>query len=106
MRMMGLLFFLGLAACGRALEVPEQVEPVRPLDGSIYVFGGDQPQTFEAYDPAHDAWHSLGAMPTPRDESVAVTGADGRVYLIGGSWGSHGPLDNVDVYDPRSGSWS
>lgn len=105
-------------------------------DGRIYVFGGcackssarideDDPEVMrqallnslearrsveevEIYDPETDTW-TLGApMPRPRQMLGAATGADGRIYVVGGVPGlSRGnSSDAVDVYDPRTDTWS
>ena len=50
-------------------------------------------------------WKSLASMPTARSLLAAVTGADGRIYAIGGENAS-GRLDTVEVYDPNTNKWT
>jgi len=61
----------------------------------------------EVYDPAAKTWTLAAPMPTPRQLLAAALGADGRIYVIGGSrdYGSPG-TDLVEVYDPASNRWS
>jgi hypothetical protein len=46
-------------------------------------------------------------MPTPRQLLAAALGADGKIYVIGGSkdYGSPG-VDLVEIYDPSTDQWS
>jgi N-acetylneuraminic acid mutarotase len=45
-------------------------------------------------------------MPTARADLAAATGADGRIYAIGGIDGSSHALDTVEVYTASSNTWS
>ncbi|WP_263864075.1 Kelch repeat-containing protein [Candidatus Frankia nodulisporulans] len=56
-------------------------------------------------DPKSGAWSDAADLPTPRTDLAAVTGADGRIYAIGGQ-DADGPTDTVEVYQPASDSWS
>jgi N-acetylneuraminic acid mutarotase len=47
-------------------------------------------------------WSTVAPMPTARDQLVAVVGADGLIYAIGGLGGS----SLVEVYNPATDSWS
>jgi len=105
-------------------------------DGNLYVFGGyageggyqhhpedpdDQAKaeaarraamtsvaSVEMYDPTRDAWTERAPMPRPRQEAGAALGADGRIYVVGGTYSYMSPLpvDDVDIYDPRTDRWS
>jgi kelch-like protein 18 len=44
-------------------------------------------------------------MPTPRAVLAAATGADGRIYAMGG-WSAGGPLNTVEAYSPSTNSWT
>jgi hypothetical protein len=80
-------------------------------DGRIYVFGGKtrpagtstptQTNSVEIFDPATNAW-SLGTpIPGPgRIRAVAVTAADGRIFLF------HRTSRLVLVYDPARSAWT
>lgn len=61
----------------------------------------------EVYDPVVKAWALRTPMPTPRQLLAAALGADGKIYVIGGSeaYGSPG-MDLVQVYDPSTDQWS
>jgi N-acetylneuraminic acid mutarotase len=83
------------------------------LDGRIYVFGGAGPgpsysalNSVEAYDPTTNTWTAMAPMPTARLQHAAVTGLDGRIYVMGGNNYGCFPYQNVDVYDPPSNTWS
>src|SRR5437868_4466609 len=52
------------------------------------------------------AWVTLAAMPTPRSGLAAATGADGRIYAIGGADASGNPLATVEAYNPTTNTWT
>ncbi len=60
----------------------------------------------EVYDPGTDTWSMAAPMPTPRMLFAAATGADGKIYTIGGqtSWGGLA-VAVVQVYDPATNRW-
>jgi hypothetical protein len=88
------------------------------LDGNIYVFGGYDENGnglsgVSMYDPALDAWSSVGsAMPTARGQCAAVTGQDGTIYVLGGNVCDFGFECNevtyatVEAFDPTTQTWS
>ena len=59
----------------------------------------------EAYDPATGLWSTLAPMPAARLYSVAVTGADGRIYVLGGYDSGFTVTPTVQAYDPTKGTW-
>jgi N-acetylneuraminic acid mutarotase len=74
------------------------------------VAGGVQNQPSDdlfVYDPAQDAWESLGPLPLPTFYTTSATVA-GRLYLFGGysSGGNHDKLADVYEYDPVTKAWS
>ena len=107
-------------------------------DGKLYVFGGyghegsitqrpgesdaefarrgaemralDEALDFvEAWDPKTDSWSLRAPMPLGVIGAGAALGADGRIYVVGGTplfSSSSEPIDRVQVYDPRTDSWS
>jgi len=104
-------------------------EAVITEDGKIYVFGGRQRgggvdargnvtgdklfvlDTVECYDPQIGRWEYRCPMPNKRMEFAAVLGPDGLIYAFGGGYTPHfekgtAALDTVDVYDPKTDSWS
>jgi N-acetylneuraminic acid mutarotase len=46
-------------------------------------------------------------MPVARFDALSVTGADGRIYAIGGFYtdNPYRPLNHVDAYDPTTDKW-
>jgi N-acetylneuraminic acid mutarotase len=88
------------AACGR--------------DGRIYVAGGSNGsalhvsaplQTLEIYDPVSDTWSTGANLNIARDGAAAATGADGKIYVIGGTDGNS-TLSSAEVYDPATNTWT
>lgn len=79
-------------------------------NGKVLVAGGekvtlptDSLSAAHLYDPATGAWTTTGSMTVPRARTAAAALlADGRVFVVGGSGGTHPP----EIYDPASGSWS
>jgi hypothetical protein len=49
-------------------------------------------------------WRRHAPIPTKRERIAATTGADGRIYAIGGARG--GPVRTVEAYDITTDSWS
>ena len=80
------------------------------IDGRIYVAGGRPPHghDFAVYDPAGDSWQVLPKLPTQRNHLAAGV-AGGKFYVIGGRFGPGFRSELtavVEVYDPKSKSWS
>jgi Malectin domain/PA14 domain/Kelch motif/Glucose / Sorbosone dehydrogenase len=84
----------------------------QPLDvavgseGSIYVaeYGGDAVQVMEPNPPLRGDWQTLPPLPTPTQE-VAVTGCDGKVYVMGGLTAPNTDTNDVWVYDSAAKTW-
>jgi N-acetylneuraminic acid mutarotase len=86
------------------------------IDGKLYVGGGiDGSSTLAeaaAYDPATQTWSAIAPMPKPT--SHAASGTDGaRWYVFGGrgprsadAVGAANGLDDVQVYDPATDTWT
>lgn len=81
------------------------------LDGRIYAVGGGAVYgrvgaSVYAYDPASDAWTTLGDLPSPNG-FLSVTALGSRLYAIGGQSSSLSyPMQSVWVYDPSSDVWT
>jgi len=92
------------------------------LDGRIYAIGGQglsDLATVEAYDPITDTWSTVAPVQGEcwegqpcRSGHAAATGADGRIYAIGG-FGFFSPrismavgTASVEAYDPTTDAWS
>lgn len=77
----------------------------------LYAVGGRPPNTLavlEAYDPAADRWAAREPMPTGRSGHAAAV-VRGCLYVFGGEGNPQRPdgvFPEVEVYDPRSDSWS
>ncbi len=69
-------------------------------DGIIYVFSGANSTSFEAYDPENDTWSSRSALPSPDSYMTVVTGADGRIYGLGGQSAT------VNAFTPATNRWT
>lgn len=75
------------------------------LDGKLYVFGGFTSEgttaTCYSLDLRVDAgWNNVRPLPTPRAYISAVTAADGRIYVFGGTSAT------VHVYSPMTTFWT
>lgn len=82
--------------------------------GRIYVFGGyllDAQGTVitvpdvNTYAPQASRWYRAEDIPVPVDSAVIGITHDRYVYLVGGR-SKGGPVNNVQVYDIESNSWS
>src|SRR5205085_8741632 len=74
-------------------------------------FGGTRDNTalatVEAYDPATNAWSRLPDMYPSREGATALTGSDGRIYVIGGqTQNDFHPLASVATYRASTKEWS
>ena len=70
------------------------------------VVDGDLSDAAWSYDRANDVWTELPPMPTARQRAAAVIGADGRLYVIGGSDLNTLQISVMEVYDPTDGTWT
>jgi N-acetylneuraminic acid mutarotase len=77
-------------------------------NGTVYVVAG---KTLEVYDPGRDCWRKRAPLPVARFDAAAVTGKDGKIYVIGGYRPDPASSDTylyprgLDVYDPGTNSW-
>jgi N-acetylneuraminic acid mutarotase len=62
----------------------------------------------ESFDPKTNAWISRAPMPVGVEGAGAALGADGRIYVIGGTKNYPNPRPErlVQVYDPSKNTWS
>ena len=78
--------------------------------GAIYAFGGDSATGFsganERYDPSTDTWSERAPMPIALREPLAITGANGIIYVIGGGGSGYDSSTFVQAYDPATDTWS
>jgi N-acetylneuraminic acid mutarotase len=78
-------------------------------DGRIYAIGGRAGgsgqrggaflNTVEAYDPRTNTWSTAPSLSAPRAGLAAVTGPDGRIYLVGGQDSTGNDLTTVEAMD-------
>jgi hypothetical protein len=79
--------------------------------GKLWVFGGFDGSkvlgSIEQYNPgAPDSWTVIApVLPTPRTAPAAVTGADDRVYTIGGGDSTLTVAPSLEIFDPRTMTW-
>ncbi|HEX7591969.1 MAG TPA: kelch repeat-containing protein [Candidatus Limnocylindrales bacterium] len=73
-------------------------------DGRVLIAGGASapadPASAELYYPATNTFGPTGSMTTGRTSHLAVTLADGRVFLIGRDISSGGTSDSAEFYQP------
>ena len=103
---------------GRATaDSPVWMAAVAGPDGRIYAIGGAQYSQFpdratmlatvEAYTPGANTWTRLASMAEPRYGAAAAVGADGRIYVLGGSPAVAGTtLASVEAYTPSANTWA
>ena len=75
-------------------------------DGRIYIAGSSFGSNVQAYDPVSNTYTPVASMHFARYQSAGTTGADGRVYVIGGMDISNGHAQPPEVYDPATDSWT
>jgi N-acetylneuraminic acid mutarotase len=78
------------------------------IGGGPTVFGIPSGKMF-LYDPETDLWEQKADMITPRSFCAAGI-VNGKIYTVGGSIGFSStnlvPVDNVEVYDPLTDTWT
>jgi hypothetical protein len=80
--------------------------------GKLWVFGGFDGTnvlgSIEVYNPGSpDSWTKVAPLiPTPRSALAAVTGADDRVYTIGGGDGTRTSTPSLEIFDPKTTQWT
>ncbi len=86
-------------------------------DGRVFVAGGHHHSMdiagYRTFDPQSETWRQLGTMPNGRWYPTCTTLPDGRVFVISGTKGNGGPVDQnnplgsvnntVQIFDPASG---
>jgi hypothetical protein len=94
-----------------ALPSPRTDLAAATTAGKLHVFGGAPAAMASAhsvYDPAAAAWASGPPLLTPRSLLAAVTGPDGRIYVVGGlgTASSTDFLATLEIYDPVTNMWT
>jgi hypothetical protein len=98
------------------LPTPRSGVAVAAANGKLHVFEGStvtpagQLAHHDVYDPIANpaAWTAAAAVPAARVRAslAAVSGPDGRVYLIGGVDTGGNYVGDVDIFDPATNSWA
>ncbi len=99
-----------------SLPEPRSSFDAAVLNDTVYVFGGWQlngdsdsewHQTAWSLDlsDADATWAKLPQPPFKR-RAVSVAAHQGKLYVVGGMRSEGGPTTRVDVYDPKTRSWS
>jgi N-acetylneuraminic acid mutarotase len=70
--------------------------------------GREALRSVEVYDPATNHWSWREPMPVGVEGAAAGLGADGRIYVVGGTISYSNPVARreVQVYDPAADHWS
>jgi N-acetylneuraminic acid mutarotase len=68
-------------------------------------FGGEL-DTVERYDTMTDTWSTLAPLPSPRSDLGALAMGNGKIYVFGGCASAFVVIDDVDVYDINTNTWS
>lgn len=77
------------------------------VNGIVYAMGGGNPslaQPVDAYDPATNAWTTVGQMQTSR-EGAAIAALGDKIYVAGGHVSGGAASGVFEVYDPAANSW-
>ncbi|MEZ4513927.1 MAG: S8 family serine peptidase [Chloroflexota bacterium] len=88
----------------------QPVAPVQRVNGSfspgllLSASSSQRPATTPTA-PTDAPWETITPFPAPTMDNTAAA-FDGRVYVVGGvDFNSGQPLDQLNIYDPDSGSW-
>jgi N-acetylneuraminic acid mutarotase len=82
-------------------------------DGRIYAIGGWSDienghilATVEAYSPPTNSWTTAAPMPTTRADMGVATGADGLIYVVGGTQDYMFSYRSTMAYSPTTNNWA
>jgi N-acetylneuraminic acid mutarotase len=91
-----------------ALRPDESFESFEARGAEMERKGLEVLSSVEVYDPATDRWGSRSPMPVGLEGTGAGLGADGKIYLVGGTRSYSNPIARreVYVYDARTDTWS
>lgn len=68
--------------------------------------GGNETDSVERYNVQTDTWETVASLPSPRSDLAAAT-VGHKIYVFGGCTSAPVTiLNDVDVYDPNTDSWS
>jgi len=100
---------------GPSMPTPRSEVAGAIVDGEVYVIGGfvmhdnfttpKKSDIVEAYDIKNKTWNAVASLPQKMDH-VGAAEYDGKLYVIGGSFGSENNRSNIlYVFDPVSNKW-
>jgi N-acetylneuraminic acid mutarotase len=89
---------LGAAVIGNSLYAIGGSTGAAPCSGSPL-------DTVERYDISTNTWSTIAPLPSPRSDLAAVAHAR-KIYVFGGCRGTLAAIDDVDVYNPATDTWS
>ncbi len=91
-----------------ALQPDESSEAFEVRAAEMERKGLEASNSVEAYDPATNRWLGRSPMPIGLEGADAALGADGKIYLVGGTRSYSNPVARreVYVYDTRADTWS
>ncbi len=79
------------------------------VNGRMIISGGETADQVSIYDPTKDEWTRVAPMKIARGYQGSITCANGKIFIVGGSWGPVG-LDfgdrNGEIYDPEKNTWT
>lgn len=77
------------------------------VNGSMIVTGGETAANTSTYNATNKHWKALARMNIPRGYQGSTTCADGRIFVIGGSWSPEPSKRGRtgELYDPSINKW-
>ena len=81
------------------------------LGGLVYAIGGHDGlrqlglNSVERYDPQNDQWEYVSSM-DERRAFASATVMDNKIFVVGGTGDNFLPLQNCELYDPVTDTWS
>ncbi len=73
--------------------------------GKVFVTGGNDNKRASVFDPPFDSWAKAPDMLIGRGYQSQCTIADGRTFVIGGSWSGGQGGKNGELYSPNANTW-
>ncbi|MCI0633405.1 MAG: hypothetical protein L0206_05725 [Actinobacteria bacterium] len=89
---------LGVAVVGDSLYAIGGRTGSTPCSGGVLA-------TVERYDIGSDTWTAVASLPSARSDLAAIAHG-GKIYVFCGCTDAGTALDDVDVYDPTTDTWS
>lgn len=77
-------------------------------DGKFYLIGGRESRLIDRFDPLTQTWETMG-LTTPLIQHFQSVVWDDKVYMVGamtGIYPTEPQMERVQLYDPRSDTWT